>query len=630
MRSPIFRGDALSVIVHDADPTAYFAATELAAYMERITGRKLPLTTDDSPQPQGGYIRIGMNTDSQAVNREREQLAYDGFIVTSVGNAAYITSKLARGLLFGVYALLEHWGCRWLYPGPAGERLPSLELELELESVGSEQVHIVQSPHFELRSITDGAPKTAANGWAEEMMELVDWSCKNKLNSISIHNDPCGRYDGIKQVSQAIKLRGMRYEFGGHGIHHQIDRSLYEQNPEPFRMKEGERRKDGNFCVSNAEALGTIVNSARNVLASQPDVDILHLAFDDSYGGSWCECASCAPLSAFQQQLHVINTLAGEVGADYPHLSIDMALYHDTLEFGQQDGIPAAQVLSYFAPRERCYYHSIADESCARNRYYYQKLKETERLFGDNNMVLEYYGDLILYRKMKLHFPQVLAADLKQYYEAGVRKISTLMFGRYSWWSYNYNLYLFARATWDIQYSQENGLADYCQDEYGPYAKQVVDYYNRLEEAAALMLPFCEYNEVYDLRNIPVQSPEFYHQHIGKIQDAIGIYEQCAAMIAPLLEQSSGLAKELEILQITLCEARAVYEQMAGLYEFELSGQTGTEALAARMDRAIGHIRETEVLVAATAEETKGIAGKDIFVNELCHSLIQYIESLKK
>src|SRR5690606_28454044 len=118
-----------------------------------------------------------------------------------------------------------------------------------------------------------------------------------------------------------------------------------------------------------------------------PEIDILHLWFDDSFGGSWCECKNCRDKDPYQQQLHIINSISASIKERYPQLILDMLLYHDTLEINDNGEQPDTNVLGFYAPRERCYTHSIADKQCSRNRDYFEKLLKAVRTFQDNTYV---------------------------------------------------------------------------------------------------------------------------------------------------------------------------------------------------------------------------------------------------
>src|SRR5690606_12299658 len=237
-----------------------------------------------------------------------------------------------------------------------------------------------------------------------------------------------------------------------------------------------------------------------------------------------------------------------------------------------------------------------------------------------------------LFRKMKIHIPETIVADLRAYKHAGVNKVTSLMFGRYSWWAYEYGTYLFARASWNTGCEHTSIVHSYCEARYPSNADAMLAYYRDIEKASRLLLAFCEYDEVYDLRYIPVQDPAFYARHIEQIREAVGLYEKHVDALAALAEhgealEKSSLKRELELLKITLEEARAVYYQMLGLYEYEHSEEKNQSLFFERLDMAIQHIANTKDAIADVPFEMKGNAGwKSLYVDHMCGDLINQVE----
>lgn len=625
-------GKPVYAIAHEDSTVARYAAEELIRFVERIAGSKMVarIGPADSSERTIWIGRVEWIKQNLHLQAELDGITHDGYIIHQAGQDLILSSHMDRGLLYAVYEVLEQMGCRWVFPGNQGEFIPEKpDLQLSLQPG-------VYSPAFELRSLTEASQRGDYTAWLEEILELIDWSCKNRINSIFIHENPAGNVKHIDIIIREVKKRGMLFEFGGHGIHHQVDRHLFDQNPELFREVKGERRKDGNFCVSNEDALAMVTDCAVSVITKQPQIDILHLWFDDTYEGSWCQCQDCHSMTPIQQQLRVVNRVAERVGAHRPEVYVDMALYHDTLQIKPEDGSPSPSILGFYAPRERCYAHRIDDPSCSRNVFYYDRLKSGVEVLRNNMYAMEYYTDLILYRKMAIHLPQIISDDLQGYSQAGVSKVSTLVFGRYSWWSYGWNQYIFARKAWNLGFNHEETLLDFCRLAYPSNSREMVDYFGQMEAASRGLLSFCEYTEVYDLRNIPAQKLPFYQKHIQGIGESIRLYDHWLTRLTSISTEGSAaeseqarLRSEMSILKITLLEAQALYEQMAGLYEYEVGDRSNPDELAARLNKAIDYINATREAIQDVPISTKGISGEITFVQELCHDLSGHLASLK-
>ncbi|MCD9023241.1 DUF4838 domain-containing protein [Cohnella silvisoli] len=628
----IKQGAACASIVVEQTPVALFAAKELQKYLLRISGCRVSV----SGKRVDGHAAIYIGSMHWCKNETHydpgfEQLKDDGFCIKSVNNELILSSRAERGLLFAVYSLLEMIGCRWFYPGESGEFIPSLH------DIRIDDLSVLENPDFAIRSFTEDSHQEPSDIWKMEITELIDWCCKNKINAIFIHSHPLKEIEGIEFVKGEIKKRGMLYEHGGHGVQDLIDRNLFEQKPYLFREKNGERRRDGNFCGSCDETIEMLVSGLEEVLKKHPEIDLLHLFFDDVMEGSWCECERCKAISPAQQLMNVINRIAGRIAIIAPEVKIDMVLYHDTLDMAQITSAPENNVIGYFAPRERCYSHSIGDSSCERNAVYLQKLKDVVGKFGENSYVFEYYDDMILFRKMKINIPSVIAQDLKDYRKAGIGKITSLMFGRYSWWAYEFNMHVFVKAAWNTNYDYSQGLREFCSKLFPGIAEQMILYYNRLEQASYGFLTFCEYEGfVQDLRNLPPQNYDFYQKHIEQIKKSIELLNSGMFVIKELMknsgdEQQIRLIREKYILDITIMEAEAIYHEMLGRFLYEKGGYADNDLLETHLQIAKSLISETKNRIEKIPYSIKGIAGGDgIFVRHLCGDQIHFLDSIQK
>jgi len=313
-------------IVAQETAAAKFAGGEFQKYIKLISGCELPICGEAVAGKTSVWIGTAAWTDERFPGVSgKDELKYDGFYIRTISGGVVLTSNMERGLLFAVYELLRRIGCRWFFPGGNGEFLPALK------DIRVDETDLLENPDFEVRGFTEGTNKEPADVWLGEMLETVDWCAKNKINSVFVHDYPFRQVEGLGQVMAEVKKRGMIFEFGGHGIHTCVDRNLFEEKPYLFRIKNGERRKDGNFCASSDEAVKMLIDGAVSILDRMPGLDVLQLFFDDSYGGSWCECDKCRDIPPAQQQMISINRIAGELGRKSSGVKTCMTLYHDTV-----------------------------------------------------------------------------------------------------------------------------------------------------------------------------------------------------------------------------------------------------------------------------------------------------------
>ncbi len=300
-----------------------FAAEELARYYTAMTGeillRYLEKTTDASPIYLGSPQWIENMT---GLSAPVERLRYDGYWIRVFKNQIMISGKEPRSVLYGVYRLLEDAGCQWMFPGAQGEIIP------QYPALPFAEGEIIDNPDFEIRASTDDTRmEELPDSFASELTESLDWAAKNRLNTYFCQVNLFSGDMFLKPlVMREITKRGFRLEIGGHGTWQYVRRELFETRPELFREVDGQRRQDGNFCSSNADAVEMVVEGVGNLLKKLPSIACFHLWFEDVFSGSWCECPQCRPLSSAQQMLNVIQAVA----LRYPNLQVDLILYHDS------------------------------------------------------------------------------------------------------------------------------------------------------------------------------------------------------------------------------------------------------------------------------------------------------------
>ena len=131
-----FALSAMQVVIPDrANDIEKFAASELASYLKKVTGKDHKIVTEKSVKNDAPGYYIGNTSRAKASNiilPEKE----NSFVIKRNGNALIISGRDGNGrenddcnpagTLFGVYHFLHKFaGVRWLYPGEDGEMVPS-------------------------------------------------------------------------------------------------------------------------------------------------------------------------------------------------------------------------------------------------------------------------------------------------------------------------------------------------------------------------------------------------------------------------------------------------------------------------------------------------------------------------
>jgi hypothetical protein len=329
-----------------------------------------------------------------------------------------------RALLFGVHTTLEALGLRWPWPGqgPDGARATQLQ---EL---------VAEAPLLAGRCLVLGE-----RALVEDAESWIVWAARNRLNALFVHvgmqPEPIGAAPEAawrERRGRAVELareRGMTIEHGGHLLSELLPAG------ELGRLAAGEPPSE----------------SARRILAehlrAHPEADVLHLWGADLPPGAGGREAS-------EAALRTTNAVAEVAEKERPGVQLAYLAYHDTEEVPR--GIrPRGNVCLLFAPRERCYDHSLTDRSCRRNARYRDLLLAQVEHFAAAGAppprVFEYWFDAILFAGGVPDLTETMAADLRFYAEAGVHTVQLLMTGHGGPPSPHPNPPAFARLAWDPQ-----------------------------------------------------------------------------------------------------------------------------------------------------------------------------------
>lgn len=491
-----------------ASATENFAAEELAKYLKRIAGVETRMVSlEDYPAPDFAVGRaaaeaLALPEDIRFIGKDAD--AREAFIAVERNGTVVLAGNRGRTTLYSVYHLLEKLGARWVYPGERGTNLPALEaMDLTSLNEREEANFALRGIDFDITSFLLTKGEEAQRRWVKEILEETDWAAKNKVNSLCLiialrFNDYLDnpleafwqKYKG--QIVEAVEKRDLILEFGGHVLPPLIPTSLFDRDERLFRMKSGKRMKTGNFCVSYPKTLELLRRNAADYFSRHEEVDIFRVWPEDVLAGSWCSCPDCAKLSVYEQSYTATTALSETLAEKYPKKRVDFLSYHDTVE-PKGDVHPRKNVLLAYAPRERCYRHSINDPSCERNADYDRHLLANHRTFGNNVYVFEYYADTILYRSLFVPLSKTISADLEYLHDTGVDKAQILLFGAHSFWLHGLNLYVFARKSWDVAVSVDALKKEYTATLFPSAPQLFLELLDKAERSVPAALEFtCE------------------------------------------------------------------------------------------------------------------------------------------
>ena len=325
-----------------AIPAERYAAQELQAYLEKITGARLPIVTDAEPAVSREIV-LGDNARLRQVEPaiDFKGLGQDGFTLRAVGERLLIAGGRPRGTLYGVYALLEDkLGVRWFAPDV--EVTPRTN-RLELPSLNETQV-----PALEYREVF----------WSE-VLQHPDFAARHRLNGN--HYPLTEKHGGRFAV----------YFPFVHSLDSLIPPELFKEHPDYFPLIDGQR-KNGYVqrCLSNPEVLKLAKARVRQWIKEHPEATIISVSQNDT--ANWCQCDQCKALderegSPAASLLRFVNAIAEDLEADYPNVRIDTLAYQYTRK-PPKTLRPRPNVIIRLCSIECCFAHPLAACPSAENR----------------------------------------------------------------------------------------------------------------------------------------------------------------------------------------------------------------------------------------------------------------------
>lgn len=501
------RSDWRIVNMSDSSRVSAFAAGELRWYLAMIGGFELQFAdaVDETPS-----IVLGLRSDicpSEAELLPAPAEGFDGFALTITPNRIVIAGDNDRGVLYGVYELLERVGCRWFYPmmDPADPeivpRLDTIALDCETYAVASQipiRICNASSFFFDIDPIVmkkqlDVAMKARYNG--------MGWQCD--------HRTPVGdQYRELAEtgVIDAIQKRGMMLHGPAHSFPHFLPNELFDEHPEWFGMKDDKRVKQEiggrQFCWSNAEARKVFVDNAERFVLESPAISIFcTLAYD---GGLACECPECAKSTPGDLVFQLLNELVERLQVSAPHVMVETSGGYNPVHEPPRVTKAHDKLRIVWAHWGRAHDMGFDDP-----RYGWLENLETWRKAARGGLTLcMYYTDNFATPWISAPYERVIEGDRRYIlgkrgqstplslwdsplssHEGSVNGIYMLMWPKGCWWNHSLNHYLAGRCFYDANITPRELLRDYAMYYFGPDAGPLLlDYY--IEWADNIELPY--------------------------------------------------------------------------------------------------------------------------------------------
>jgi len=452
--TPLTAENYTIVIGRDASRSEQHAATELQKYIEKISGRVVPIKSDDDDIGTR-MILVGNSSKLKelGLDIDFDDLGDEGFVMKTAGGNLVLAGGRKRGTLYSVYTFLEEYlGCGWFIPGPMCEVTPR-EGRFKIGKLDDRQ-----KPSFEWRALSS--------------VYDVEWQVKNKL-------DPTIRGSG------AGEERGDPPVF--HSYCHIFDRLIppakyFVPHPEYVSLVKGRRRWNGaQICTTNPDVIKICADQICQWMDEHPECRIFSICQDD--GGGWCECEDCKALDTREgcvsdRLVVFFNAVARKVYEKHPDKLIYTLAYSAGIDPPLREKHIEKNIMVQICHIRYpcCHVHPI--ETCPKNAEYKAQVEAWAALAP----ILYVYDYRVDYNNYLMPYPNcyAIARDVPYYKKVGVKGIFYQGGGA----ALNHGMchYLLAKLMWNHKADVKKLTDRFFERYFGRAAKPMKKYWKLLHD----------------------------------------------------------------------------------------------------------------------------------------------------
>lgn len=471
------------------------AAEDLQRYIEKVSGAKLEIVTEDKAgEAKAGAGRVFVGP-CEAARRvvDLSKLQPEGFVIKTDGGDLFITGqdttaggRKVEGTFYGVCEFLERYlGVRWLMPGPLGEVTP------RQATIRVAEADIRQEPLFWQRKIRE----VRTSGHHDIIVRILkDWNVPVAKWQATFSKDVMNPWFHHQRLGTRVEVNNGHSYGGWWEKYHEEYPDIFALQPNGTRVNSNERER---LCVSNPKLWDLVAKERIAELRANPALTAASIAPNDGGGGNkFCSCEVCRswdppeaqamykknprldpgpggagpfpPLS--DRYYRFFNEVAKRVKQEMPDRYVSCIAYSlyrsppksiDHLE----DNI----IVAYVAPNSMV---SDAMREEAREQFA-EWGKKASQLMLRPNLLAQPVG-------LPVNYVHKLADDMRFFVDHGMRITDyASCFG--NWGTHGLDYYVLARLLWDPRQPVDPIVDDYCRAAYGRGAAAMKEFYRRLE-----------------------------------------------------------------------------------------------------------------------------------------------------
>jgi Domain of unknown function (DUF4838) len=493
------KGKARAVIIVPEKPSAVVAnaARVLRDHLKQMSGAELPIHTEDRitgpPSKEQVWVLVGEGKRTRKQGLTSKGLGPGGIVQSAKGNVLVLfgsdahTPSDQNGTRYAVTTFLEdRLGVRYLWPGDLGKVVPRRET--------------ITVADFEYRFTPKLAQRRIRSmGYHDRLQVGLDRLGFTKAD-----------YERLRAAAQRTqsqspdwfgwhRLGGTLNLNGGHAFGH-LWAKYGKAHPDWFALQpDGSRDQSKNpdrarLCVSNPDLIAAIAREKIEELNKHPNLLGVSIGPNDGGRLTFCTCPKCEALDSTRGRKVLLWDFSKGKRRDFEHVSLtDRMVYFwnaiaEKVARVHPDKFLVVDAYSVYAapPVERKLHPNLvvrfAPLAYHAEDYRQESLREwdawskaAKRIYFRPNLMLAGRRD-----GMPLLYVHKFGKDFRYLASHG-------MMGTdfdaccHNWATQGLNYYIVARLHWNPEQNVDTLVDDYCQAGFGPAARSVRRYLDRLE-----------------------------------------------------------------------------------------------------------------------------------------------------
>jgi len=513
------------VVPEKPTPQETFAAKDLAAHIEKLTGQRLAVVAE-SQLGQRTPIAVGKCLQTHArlgVKVDFDALGIEGIRIVTKGPALILAGN-KRGVLYAVYTFLEDYcGCRWFTPDcTALPKKGTFEIK---------DLDITYIPPLEYRATDYPCSRDA------------DWAVRNKINGTQTRLD---------------EARGgkIAYSHFVHTFNSILNPAThFAKHPEYFSMVNGKRVGGRTqLCLTNPEVIEIAKKTVRRWIREAPWATIFSVSQND--WGNYCQCPKCSALAAKEGSqagplIHFVNAIARDIAKDYPDKVISTLAYQWS-RTPPRSVRPEPNVCVRLCTIECDFAHPLETSTHPQNRKFVEDIRGWNRLCKR----LYIWDYIIDYRHSVMPWPNlyVLKPNIQFFIRNGVKGLyeEACYFTKGSEFA-ELRTWIVAKTMWNPDYDTDKAIDEFLAGYYGPAAPFIRRYINLIHKP------------VLDDPNLYIHiwtGPDAPYLSEENIRAAVQLFDQAEKAVAadPKLLHRVQVAR-LPIMYVRIARSQRLYRE---------------------------------------------------------------------